>query len=267
MDEEEDITLPDDQRLMPVKMRGPILDPKLTVDDHYAAWKKAPSPQALGHVLVGLQPTLNNAISSYAAGNKALMGKARLLAARAVTTYDPRKGTKLQSHIMTQLQPLQRHSRELQNITHVPERISMDLYRMNQAVADYNATHNREPSDRELTALTHMPIRRLNKIRSYARGDVSESMLTERSEDGDQSIMYPGVDKANPETIWLEYVHHDASPLDQQILEWKTGYNGKPILSTNEIAKRLKLTAGAVSQRSAKLSERINEGAGMRESL
>lgn len=265
-EEEDDITLPEDTRLTAVKMRGPALDAKLTVDDHYANWKKQPSPQLMGHVLAGLQPTLNNAISSYANGNKALMGKARLLAAGAVRTYNPTKGAKLQSHVMTQLQPLQRHARELQNVTHVPERISMDLYRMNQAKALFQAENNREPSDKELTKLTHMPIRRLNKIRSYARGDVSESMLTE-DDGGDQSIMYPGVDKANPEAIWLEYVHHDASPMDQQILEWKTGYNGKPVLSTNEIARKLGLTAGAVSQRSAKLNERIMEGAGLGDKL
>ncbi len=57
-EEDDDITLPEDTRLTAVKMRGPALDAKLTADDHYANWKKQPSPQLMGHVLAGLQPAM-----------------------------------------------------------------------------------------------------------------------------------------------------------------------------------------------------------------
>lgn len=232
---------------------------KLTLDESYKAWKEKPSPRAMGLVLESAAPVLSSAIKSYGSGNQALQSHARRLAADAIMTYDPNRGAKLQTHIMSRLQPLQRHHREVTRMARIPERVSMDLYRMSQAVADFSAENQREPSDGELSRLTHMPIRRLNKVRKYANGDVSESMFTE-NEDGDEGIMYPGTDKPNPDAIWLEYVHHDLNPIDQQILEWKTGYNGKPILSNNDIARKLKLSAGAVSQRSAKISEMVAQG-------
>lgn len=232
---------------------------KLSLDESYKVWKNKPTPRSLGLVLESAHPVLNSALSSYAGGNKALLGRARLLAADAVRTFDPDRGVKLQTHLMSRLQPLQRHARERGRVTHVPERVSMDLYRMNQAADSFNAENQRDPSDGELSQLTHMPIRRLNKIRKYAHGDIAESMLTEH-EDGDEGVMYPGTDKPNPDAIWLEYVHHDLSPIDQQILEWKTGYNGKPVLSNNDIARKLKLTPSAISQRSGKISELVAQG-------
>ena len=70
---------------------------------------------------------------------------------------------------------------------------------------------------------------------------------------------YPGSAQASPEDVWMEYVHHDAAPIDQKILEWKTGFNGKAIIPTLEIARRLKISPSAVSQRAARLAKRMNE--------
>ena len=70
----------------------------------------------------------------------------------------------------------------------------------------------------------------------------------------------PGTEKVSAEDIWLEYVHHDLDPVDKKVLEWKTGLYGKTILSTNEIARRLKITPGAVSQRASKIAMKIEEG-------
>jgi predicted transcriptional regulator len=43
-------------------------------------------------------------------------------------------------------------------------------------------------------------------------------------------------------------------------MEWKTGIYGKQILSTNDIAKKLGLTPGAVSQRASRILAKVNEG-------
>jgi DNA-directed RNA polymerase specialized sigma subunit len=182
-----------------------------------------------------------------------------VLALGAFKSYDPNKGTKLRTHLMTQLQPLIRHARNYENIARVPERVSADLYMVNQAKRDFVDRHKRDPSDHELADHTGLSSRRIAHVKSFARGDIAESGLKEMDE-GESSIMYPGVAKADPAQIWLEYVHHDATPVDRQILEWKTGYNGQKVMTTTEIAKRLGLTPGAVSQRSAKIAERLAEG-------
>jgi DNA-binding Lrp family transcriptional regulator len=58
----------------------------------------------------------------------------------------------------------------------------------------------------------------------------------------------------------MEYVHHDLEPLDQKMLEWRTGIYGKTIKSVNEIAERLKLSPAAVSQRAARIARLIAKG-------
>lgn len=228
----------------------------------YEAWKKQPTPENMGLLLDRASPVLDSALRSYAGGNEALKPRARRIAIEAFRTYDPNKGAKLSSHLMTQLQPLTRHAREYGQLVKIPERISLDLYKMSQAELEHQNTYNRPPSDKELADRTGMSIRRLNKVRSFRRGETAESAITE-SDEGDNAVMYPGVQKLDPQSVWLEYVHHDSAPLDQQILEWRTGYNGKEVLSNNEIARRLNLSASAVSQRAAKLAQRLADGQGV----
>lgn len=213
----------------------------------------------MGNLLDAAEPTIQSALKAYAGGNTALKSRARRIAADAFQTYDPKKGTQLRTHLMTQLQPLQRHAREYSQLVRVPERVSMDLYKLKQEEQKFFDSHGREAADKEMADKTGLSMKRIARVRRYSKGEVAESGLTE-NEDGDQAIMYPGISKVNPEAVWMEYVHHDLAPIDQKILEWKTGYNGKEMLSNNEIARRLNLSAGAVSQRSAKIAAIIESG-------
>jgi len=229
------------------------------MEEAFKEWKRNPSADNTVALLEAAKPVIESAIQAYGHGNPAVRTKAKVLALGAFKTYDPSKGTKLRTHLMTQLQPLIRHVRNYENIASIPERVSADLYLMNQAKKEFIDKHRRDPTDHELADHTGLSARRIAHVRGFARGDIAESGLKEMDE-GEMSIMYPGVAKADPAQIWLEYVHHDATPTDRQILEWKTGYNGQKILTTTEIAKRLGLTPGAVSQRAAKLAERLAEG-------
>jgi DNA-directed RNA polymerase specialized sigma subunit len=229
------------------------------MEDEYKAWKENPTPDHLQSLLTAANPTLDSAVQSYGRGNPALRSRAKLLAIGAFKSYDPKKGTKLRTHVMTQLQPLNRHARLYENVVSIPERVSADLYLMNQARQQLTDKLGRDPVDQELADHSGLSTRRIKHIQGFARSEMAESGLHEM-DNGEQSTMYPGVNRPDPHQIWLEYVHHDATPVDKQILEWRTGYNGKPKLEVQEIAKRLGLTAGAISQRSAKLARLIAEG-------
>lgn len=231
------------------------------MEEAFKVWDTSKNPENMGKLLDAAEPVIQSALQSYAGGNKSLRGRARLLAASAFQTFDPTKGAKLRTHLMTQLQPLNRYNKAFQQVTHVPERVSADLYKINQEHQKFFDQYGKEPTDRELADVTGLSSRRIAKVRGFARGEMAESSLTEMDE-GEKSVMYPGVSKVDPKQVWLEYVHHDLAPTDQKILEWRTGYNGKMVLSNNEIAKRLGLSPGAVSQRAAKIAERIAQGAG-----
>jgi DNA-directed RNA polymerase specialized sigma subunit len=195
---------------------------------------------------------------SYAGGNEAFHTQAKKLTAQGFKTYDPRLGAKLHSHLMNQLQPLRRVTQRRTNIVHVPERVQSDLYHLRQAQQSYFDRFGHEAADSELSEQMGVPMSRLKHLRKFMRQETSESNMQMPGEEGSEPF-YPGSAQASPESVWMEYVHHDSNPIDQKILEWKTGYNGKEIVSTQEIAKRLRITPSAVSQRAARMAKRMNE--------
>jgi DNA-directed RNA polymerase specialized sigma subunit len=219
----------------------------------YENWKKDPTPERMGDFLEKAQPVISSALQSYGRGNQALESRARILTAKAVKTYDSTKGTKLKTYLMTQLQPLNRISRDYSAATRVPERVSVDLYSVNQGGQEYFNQYGREASDKELADMTGLSMRRIAHVRKFSKSEMGESAMT----DDEGAIMYPGTESPDPEKILLEYLHHDLDPVDQKILEWRSGLYGKKQISNNEIARRVNLSPGAVSQRAAKIAARI----------
>jgi RNA polymerase primary sigma factor len=230
------------------------------VEDQFNAWSKAPTPDNMASLLEAANPVLDTAVKSYAGGDPAFRSRAKLLAADAFRTYDPAKGTKLRTHLLTQLQSLRRHAMQRNQVVKVPERVQTDMWNMHRSQGELNDKLGREPSEQELADHSGLSMKRLRHVREFASGDVAESGLTTRSEDGEAEMFHPGTQQADPEKIWMEYVHHELPPMDRQILEWRTGMLGRPVLSNNEIAGRLRLSAGAVSQRAAKIAARVAEG-------
>jgi DNA-directed RNA polymerase specialized sigma subunit len=229
------------------------------MEEAYELWRKDPSPERMGELLDKADPVLRSALQSYAGGNDALRSKARKLAVGAFQTYDPKKGAKLRTHVMTQLQPLTREARVYSQTVRIPERVSLDLYKVRQEGQKLRDKLGRDASDQELSDAAGLPVRRLAHVRAFERGERAESGLV----DSEGALTYPGTSKIDPDQILLEYVHHDLTPVDQQILEWRTGLNGKEQLTNNEIARRLNLTPGAISQRAARIAGRINELKGL----
>jgi DNA-directed RNA polymerase specialized sigma subunit len=226
----------------------------MEMEEVYERWKKSPTPESMGELLASSQPVLRSAVQSYAGGNEALMSRARILASGAFQSYDPAKGTKLRTHLMTQLQPLTRHAKAYGAVARVPERVQTDLYHLRQAEQKFKESKGREASDLELAERTNLSAARITHVRNFSRPEAAESSFT----DEEGAINYPGVERADPERILIEYVHHDLDPIDRKILEWRTGLYGKEQISNNEIAKRLGITAGAVSQRAAKIAQRVS---------
>jgi DNA-directed RNA polymerase specialized sigma subunit len=62
-------------------------------------------------------------------------------------------------------------------------------------------------------------------------------------------------------------VYHELTPTDRKIFEWRTGYNGVKKLQAQQIAKKLGVSAGAVSQRTSKIADRLAQGMKFKEAL
>lgn len=214
------------------------------------------SPDDIRKQVDDLNPTIDHVLASIgAAGDKQLKSKARVLAARAVQSFDPARGTQLNTWVSRQLMPLRRMKRKSDTAAHVPEGIQLDAMTLMRAENDFLDKFEREPDLIELADHSRLPIRRIEAIRKTFRPIPSEAAFTSDT----QEVGLPGAPAGGYSGEAMDYVYRDADYIDRKIMEMKTGYGGGEALPPSIVAQRLNLTPTQLSRRSAKLALQIRE--------
>lgn len=223
----------------------------------FEAWKAEPTPQTSGAVLRALQPAIDQGIRAYAGKSVGPTTKshARKITLQALKTYDPAKAA-LGTHVINHLKGLRRIQRQQAHILRTPERVMLDRGRLEDSRVDLEDRLGREPSTQELADYTGLSPKRIEYVRKF-RSPVSEGLFSARSVGGEMSGFAPAVSQQSD--VWLRAVYTDLNPTNQKILEWSAGLFGQPVLSNKEIARRLRLTPGAISQRKAIIQQQINQ--------
>lgn len=226
----------------------------------YQAWQGQRTPQNNTALLKTLQPVLETAVTSYAGGNQSptIKSRAKIMALRAMESFDPQKGN-VRTHLLSQLQSLRRLSAQEQNIIHVPEQVGLDFQHLNESENELRDQLGRDPTDDELSDHTNLSVRRIRKIRQF-RQPVSEGTVvgqeSEENDPTDVASAVPGASRGHD--AWLNFVYGDLGPTDKLIMDMTLGRNGKRRAATQDIARRLGITPGAVSQRAAKIQAMID---------
>lgn len=96
-----------------------------------------------------------------------------------------------------------------------------------------------------------MSIKKLNKILQTGASTFSESASNDEAQRGSTFSLNDVTDKD-----YFNYVYNSVGPIEKKIMEW-TDPSRKVQLSNNEIASKLRLSPGAVSQRKAKIQEML----------
>ena len=230
------------------------LEPEWQSD--FDLWKRNPNPYHAGRLLKQVDPVIDKAIKTHVGqSNPIIRSRARRLALQSFDSYDPSKA-KLGTHLMSQLQGLKRISRQQQQILHVPERVALGQAQLKTVSDELLDELGREPSVAELADRSGMSLRQIAKLRKY-RQPVASGVFAPLSE-MDDARFDPAVQQPESDT-WLEFVYDDLDPTGQKILEWTLGLHGAPQLSNQEIAKKLRLTPGAISQRKAHIQSLMDE--------
>lgn len=230
-------------------------------DTAFTDWQTKRTPENNTRILQTVQPIIDTAVSSYAgsAASPTVKSRARLLALKALESYDPQRGN-VKTHLLSQLQRLRRISAQTQNIISLPEQVGLDYQRLSEAENELRDQYSRDPTDDELADFTSLSKRRIQKIRKFqqplAEGTVSH-IVDENSSGGDVASQIPGQTRAMD--AWLDFVYDDLTPTDKLIMDMTLGRNGRRKTSTAEIAQRLRLTPGAVSQRAAKIQAMLDK--------
>jgi len=222
----------------------------------YDRWKQDPSPGNLKVAVDSLSPTIDNVLRSIgAAGDPYLKTKARVLASGAVKSYDPQYGANMHTWVSRQLLPLRRMKRRNQSVVDIPESIQLDAFKLMKAENKFLDENDREPDLIELSDITNLPKKRIEKVRALQMPTPAEGAYVD---DSGAAVGLPG---GNSDYLSeaMDYVYHDLDYTDRKIMEYKSGYGGSRILPSIEIAKRLKLTPSQLTRRSAKLGYKVQE--------
>lgn len=227
-------------------------------DEVFSIWKNNRNPYTTGKLLTHMQPAIDKAISAHVgASNPLLRSRARKMALQAASSWDPKMGAQLSTHIVNHLQGLKRVNRQQNQIIKVPERVSLEQSRLTDATRELADDLGRDPSDVELADYTGIPIARQKHIRTF-KPVVAEGSLMSKVE-GSSEPYSPGI-QHDPSHSWAEMVYADVDPIDQKIMEYSMGLHGHKPLQNQEIAAKLRLTPGAISQRKQKIQLRLDEG-------
>ena len=224
------------------------LEPKF--QQPFKTWEADPTPGNASLLLTAVKPAINRGIRAHV-GTKispATRSHARRLTLGAIRSYDPRQA-QLSTHIINSLQGLKRVVRQQSHVMTVPERVELDRRRVATARTELEDRLGREPSPLQMADYTGLSLRRLEHIQQF-RPPAAESRFTTATEETEGFM--PAV-KQGPSDAWLELLWEDLTPVDQNILDWTLGLHGQQPKSNQEIARRLRLSPGAVSQRKARI--------------
>lgn len=236
-----------------------MIEPELEGD--FDLWQSNPGPETLTPLLKRLDPVIDTAVHTYGmgSGGPLVRGRAKRILIESLPRYDP-KASKLATFAYSQLQGLRRAVTQQNSPLHIPERVLLDQNQLYEAEGRLADELGREPSDTELADHTGLSVKRIRHIRTFRPG-AAEGQIQGVGEAGnleriDPAVIIPERDKMDS---WTEFVYYSLQPTDRVIMERTLGLHGKSQLSNQQIAKVLRISPAAVSQRKFKIQSMINK--------
>lgn len=227
-------------------------------EEAYAAWLRDRSPKSMSRLLDSFAPTINSEITRYEGPRHLLRSRARVLAVKAVKTFNPMSGAKLQSWVVTNLKPLSRYGQRQRDVR-VPEVALRQAAAVDRVTKELRDDLGRDPTDDEIADEIGISPKRVAKVRSMAVASVPSGQLDEiEGPDGDQSIA-PGVVVPSRVPFAADAVYMSLDDTDRFIFDSLTGSHGSGVVPAKVVAARLGISQAAVSQRASRIAQQLSE--------
>ena len=222
------------------------------IDLTYEKFRKTDNPVYGRELLSYFESDMKKAIQSAGVQPTPLnMGSAKKVVWDSLYSYDPDQGTKLRSWVQTQLQRVNRDIKNSRFSVKVPEARMAEAKRVRSLINEIEAETGFEPSDQMI--MDRLGVNRLALQRSR---QMTPEITTYESS-------YEPVDEDISESdLVRDMVYHSLDNRDQLIMEYMFGYNNNEPRSSEEVAKKLKISPSAISQRAKKIREKL-ESAGV----
>jgi len=172
------------------------------------------------------------------------------LMVKAVSTFDPKRGTKFNTHLTNYLKKLYRFVNENANIAKIPEQRVRKIKAYNWAYAKLEAKLGRAPIDIEMSDELSWPIKEINRLKD----ELSRKEVINFGTDyayGDLGITSSKIDTV------LKAVYLDATPEEKVVMEHITNIKNKPQLSISQLSKKLKLPENKIKYMISNIKKNI----------
>lgn len=222
-------------------------------------WKKTGDTQSMNKLLTSMEPFLQshvNKFNSVPIPRSALESQAKILALKALQTYDPARGTQINTHLGHELKHLNRYVIEYQNVGRIPENRGIAISKFQNIKSNLTEDLNREPTVLELSDALQWSPAEVERMQSELRSDI---LITQGKEEAFFDTTFNPTDQ---DRDVVEFVYYQSSPEEKKVLEYTFGIGGNPKLSTSDIATRLGKTPGEIRTMSKKLAKTIAEASG-----
>jgi len=220
---------------------------------HWEHWMKNPTPAKLDPLMKRFEPLINQKVRLWKAPNvqeSALRAHMMGQAIKAFETYDPARGTNLNTHVGNRLKKSLRFVYRTQNLAAIPEPKTRLIGAINGAREQLKEDLGRDPTHQEIGTHLGITAKMVNNVQKAQMKDVIGSTF--------ESDPVPKASPRSQEVISL--LRPTLSLEEQAVFDHVFGYGGKQtITSTNKLADKLGKSPSQVSRLKSSIIDKYNQ--------
>lgn len=219
----------------------------------FGAWKEKDDEESREKLLAAISPAIDRTVRGLSGGDPNYLGiRARILAMKAMGKYDPSQSS-LSTFLNHQLMPLRRTSRQQMNVLGLPDRMLAATHRLDSAEIELADELGRMPTTLELSDKLSISPKQIERMRRMTHARNTGRFLTPDEEGragGSQAVHGSLPDEYRHQYV-LSALRKD--PVSTLIYEHDQQLHGRQKLSTAQLAEKLNLSPGAISQRRGRI--------------
>jgi len=228
-----------------------------TPEYYWDIWRKNPDKKTLSNTVRSLSKEINNFANSYSSSIDSGMAKsrARKYAIDAVKSYDPSYGASLKTHFFNHIKPMGREMKSMGEAVSLSKHYETGANKYVSFINDFVGEHGREPDDDEIMDSLSITPKQLRTLNSTVKYEMSEGQIENHDfEDANDEF-------SSRLNLWTDYIREGLPPKQKQILDYKIGRGGHPVMTNAQVASKLGISEKEVADFSVSVSNRILKGA------
>lgn len=166
----------------------------------------------------------------------------------AVNNYKPNQGAKFSTYLNYQLRKLDRYTKKYQNVARIPEGLAGKIGDYDRAEQEFKIKHDRIPTHKEMSKQLKMPVSHVRRLNRSRRSDFFEGIF-------EGNPLDPG-EKDTADWLLIE-LREELTPQERRVYDHLIGYNTQQVTSKKDLAKKLGMSPGRISQITRSIAKKI----------